>query len=63
MKTKCFIFHNWGKWSKMLEDYSGDRHQFRICKICGKMQKRKICWLNSIKASEVNKSLEIENVE
>ena len=51
----CFwIFnHEWSKWTDAIEDYSGDRCQFRFCKKCNIQQKRKSYWLNSIPSSRI----------
>ncbi len=40
-KTNCLLFfHKWGKWGKVLEQYSGYKQQSRRCKVCHKVKIR-----------------------
>jgi hypothetical protein len=35
------IFHNWSKWSELVNTYSGT-YQYRTCTICNKCEKREV---------------------
>jgi superfamily II helicase len=35
-----FCWHKWGRWSKVVETYSGDMHQLCVCEKCGAITRR-----------------------
>ena len=49
-----FCWHNWTKWSEVYSDYSANRIQFRNCKKCNKVIKRKAFWMVAVKNEDIN---------
>ena len=47
-------FHDWNKWSVVVRDYSANRNQFRSCKKCNKIIKRKAFYMVATEDKTIN---------
>ena len=56
-----FCWHDWTKWGKIIQDYTPNRFQFRSCKKCNKVVRRKAFWNNSIKDEDINECITKDN--
>ncbi len=55
MKRLCW--HDWAKWSCVIQDYNMTMYQYRKCKKCNKIIRRKAFWNNSITDDQISDSI------
>jgi len=55
--VKYFCWHNWTKWGAVIKDYNAIRYQYRGCKKCNKIIRRKAFWNNSITDDQIMNSI------
>ena len=52
------FLHDWGKWTRPINEVYNERHQFRECNECGKVQQRRV-WNNSfVNDTKINEELD-----
>lgn len=50
-------FHDWLKWSELVESYNGHKTQFRDCAKCGKTKFRDLGYCDGVPAFKANEAL------
>ena len=55
-----FCWHKWGKWSRVIEAFTGSLHQVCKCEKCGAIKRRNAISILSaqLDAGQVNNALE-----
>lgn len=60
MKTKhWFCWHDWNKWGRPLQTYSGHKSQWRECAKCGLVRFRILRWDKQTETLAVHRSLDL----
>ena len=56
-----FCWHKWGRWSEVIEDYSGSLHQVCACEKCSAIKRRKAISIMSaqLQSYQVNDALKL----
>lgn len=55
---QLFHFHNWSKWSSLVETLTGHKQQWRVCKDCGKVQFTTLPWDKQSSISHVKEEIQ-----
>lgn len=56
--SKCFIFHDWSKWSDVTTPYGAALHQHRVCLECGMIKTRSLGFIDGANAKTINDAIE-----
>ena len=58
-------WHDWGRWSRVIESYGGSQHQVRQCKKCGAISRRLAIHIMGaqLSASQVNDAVDEANMK